>query len=205
MQAPLSLERLEQLKRAEPAIYFHIEELAQRGTYSRKDYAFIRSLMDLGIEQMQSASAWYEYELMRSRHEVAYLEGVIQHWDQTPLSERPSVCRETSSERLRDLLEEMKQIEVITTSARKKGAFWSIVPLLEFFDLPEEERAGKSCFPLLPHFMQKAYLEILLANRIKAGLMARWIANIRRLKIGGSVTGGGVEIDHNDPEDTERK
>ena len=205
MQAPLSPERLDRLKKAEPAIYFHIEELAQRGTYEKKDYVFIRSLMDLGIAQMESASGWYEYELIRSRHEVSYLEKVTQHWDQTALSERPTVCRELASERLHDLLDEMKRIEVVIASARKEGKYWSILPLLEFFDLPEDERAGKSCFPLLPHLMQRAYLEILLANRIKPGLIARWIASIRRLKVGGSVTGGGVEIDHDGPGDTERK
>ena len=88
---PMTLERLEQLKKAEPAIYFHIEEMFQKGTYTGREQELIRRLIDLGNWQLGAACNWFEYDLMRAPYEVLYLEDVMQKWDHITPAERPAI------------------------------------------------------------------------------------------------------------------
>ena len=166
---PVPVERLEQLKSAEPAVYLHLEELFKEGKYSNMDLEHIRRLMNLGYAQLQAACSWFEYDLMLAPHKVAELESVINQRDQIPTAERPVASINTLSDRLISFRKEIEQKENLVESSRKDGAFWSIVPLLAFFDLSAEERADKSCYPLLPYFMQEAYTEMLLAKQQKSG------------------------------------
>ena len=199
MQMPMSLERLDQLKKAETAIYSHLEEMFRNGSYTNQQRDFIRGVLDLGHWQISAGCSWFEYDLLRAPHEVAQLEDVIQNWDQKPPAERPSLNRETVEKKLFDLQKGIRQKEAEVEKAKREGCFWSIVPLLEFFDLPEEERAGMSCYPLLPFFMQKAYEEMQTPRQPKPGLMARLLGSIKRIKVAISVKGGEVEIERYDP------
>ena len=205
MQEPVTLERLERLKKAEPAIYFHIEEMFLRCSYTKREHKAMRGLIDLGNFQLGAACSWFEYDLMRAPYEVHYLEGVIQGWDQTPPSERPTVSRGAVTNRLVNLSKEIREKEADVESARKGGYFWSIVPLLEFFDLPEEDRVGKSCYPLLPNLMQEAYRRMQIPKQPRPGLTVRWMANIKRLRLAVSGTGGEVEIERHEPGDSDQK
>ena len=205
VQGPVTLERLEQLKKAEPAIYFHIEEIFQSGTYTKQEHSLIRMLIELGNFQLEAACSWFEYDLLRAPYEVGYLESVILQWDQLPPSERPAISREVVEERLLNLKESLSQKESAVESARKEGVFWSIVPLPEFFDLPEEERADKSCYPFLPNLMQEAYMQMKTPRQQQPGLIVRWIGNIKRLRFSVSETGGEVEIERHEPTESDRE
>ena len=200
MQEPMTLERLERLKKAEPAIYFHIEEMFREGSYAGREHRALRGLIDLGNMQLEAACVWFEYDLMRAPYEVHYLESVIQRWDQIPPLERPAVSRETVRNRLIDLRKEIREKEADLEGAKRGGYFWSIVPLLEFFDLPEEERVGKSCYPLLPSLMQEAYKRLQTPKQPRRSLMSRWIGSIKRLRLAISGTGGEVEIERHEPD-----
>ena len=205
MQGPVTLERLERLKKAEPAIYFHIEEMFRKSFYAKREHKAMRGLIDLGNFQLEAACSWFEYDLMRAQYEVHYLEGVIQGWDQIPPSEHPAVSREAVTNRLINLRKELRKKEADVESARKGGYFWSIVPLLEFFDLPEEDRVGKSCYPLLPNLMQEAYKRMQTPKQPRPSLIARWIGDIQRLRLAVSGTGCEVEIERYEPRDSDQK
>ena len=199
MREPVTLERLERLKGAEPTIYFHIEEMFRKDSYAKRKHKAMRELIDLGYWQLGAPCVWFEYDLMRAPYEVHYLEGVIQGWDEIPPAERPAVSLEAVTSRLINLRNEIREKEADVEGARKGGYFWSVVPLLEFFDLPEEERVGKSCYPLLPSFMQEAYKRMQTPKQPRPSLIARWIGNIKRLKLAISGTGGEVHIESHEP------
>ena len=183
VQISASLDRLECLKQAELAMYFHIEEMFRNGNFTEQEGELVWRLIDIGKRQLEAACNWYEYDLMRAPYEVHYLEGVNQRWDQIPPSERPTASREAVASRLINLREEIRKKEAQVESDKEGGYFWSIVPLLEFFDLPEEERAGKSCYPLLPFFMQEAYKQMQASKQRKPGMVAQWIGRVKRLRL----------------------
>ena len=191
----MSLEHLEQLKKAETGIYAAIEEMYQKGEFTKQERELIRISRDLGNEQLDAACSWYEYDLMRGPHDVAYLEGVIQQWDKVPPTERPTMSREAAEDRLRNLKEDIDTKEARVEKARKEDHFWSIVPLLEYFALPEQERTRTSFYPLLPFFMQKAYERMQTPRKPKPRLTER----IKRFRIGISMTGGEAEIESHHP------
>ena len=203
----MTLERLEQLKKAEPAIYFHIEEMFQRGTFTRREQKFFRRLINLGNWQLGATCSWFEFDLLRAPYEVQYLEDVMQQWDHIPHAERPAITREAVADRLANLRKEIRRKEIDIERAKEKGCFWSIVPLLEFFDLTGDERARKSCYPLLPSFMQRAYSRMQTPRQPRPGLLARWVENIRRLRLRVFVTGSGgeVDIEHHERGETHEK
>ena len=202
---PMTLERLEQLKKAEPAIYFQIEEMFQKGTYTRREQELIRRLMDLGSWQLGAACSWFEYDLMRAPYEVLNLEYVMQKWDHITPAERPAITREAVSDRLANLRKEIGIKEAAIAEAKEKGHFWSIVPLLQFFDLPEEERVGKSCYSLLPYFMQQAYTRMRIPKQPRHGSIARWLGGIKRIRVSVSDRGGEVELERHQPQDPDQK
>ena len=205
MQGPVTLERLEQLKKAEPAIHFHIEEVFRKCSYGKREHKAMQGLIALGNSQLTAPCSWFEYDLMRAPHDVHYLEGVIQGWDQIPPSERPAISRETITNRLMKLRKEIREKEADVESAREGGYFWSIVPLLEFFDLSEEERAVKSCYPLLPNLMQEAYKRMQTPKQPRPRLIARWIGSIKRLTLAVPAIGGKVEIERHESRDSDPK
>ena len=205
MQIPISLERLDRLKEAEPALYFHFEEMFQNGSYTSRERELIRKLLDLGRWQMEAACSWFEYDLLRVPHEKAQLEDVIENWDQIQLVERPAITIEAIEKRRSDLEAEAIQKEAIVKRAKEEGCFWSIVPLLEYFNLPEEERAGKSCYPLLPFFMQRAYEEIQNSRQPIPGWVARLIESIKRFRFAISGKGGEIEIERYDPRESDKE
>ena len=198
---PMTLERLEQLKRAESAVYFHIEETFRKGTYTKQEQQYFRRLIDLGNLQLEAAFSWFEYDLMRAPHEVDYLENAIVQWEHLPPAERPAITHEAVADRLANLRIEIRKKQAVVEEAKRGGYFWSIVPLLEFFDLPEEERACRSCYPLLPSFMRRAYLRMQTPKQTRPGLMSRWLGNIRRLRFAISDRGGEMEMERHDPRD----
>ena len=205
IQIPITLERLDRLKEAEPTLYFHFEEMFQNGLYTNRERELIRKLLDLGHWQMKAACSWFEYDLLRAPHEKARLEYIIENWDQVPLVERPAVPREAVEERHFDLEAEAFQKEAIVKRAKEEGCFWSIVPLLEFFDLPEEERAGKSCYPLLPFFMQRAYEEMQNPRQPNPGWAARLIQSVKRFRFAISGKGGEIEIERYAPREPDKE
>ena len=204
-EIPMSLERLERLKKAETTLYFHFEEMFRQGTFTKIEQDLIRGLLDQGHWQMKERFSWFEYDLLVAHYEVAQLEDILQKWDQIPPAEHLGTSRAEVKSRLEYLRKEIQEKDDAVESAKKEGCFWSIVPLLEFFDLPEEERAGKSCYPLLPFFMQEAYMEMQTPKNPKQGFIARWINSVRRFRLGGSPTGGEVEIEFHEPRDSDSK
>ena len=58
--------------------------------------------------------------------------------------------------RIRWLREQVRRSEIA-------GTYWSATKLMEFFDLPEGERQGKSFETYLPSLLRRAYQEIMLA------------------------------------------
>ena len=203
----MSLERLEQLKKAEPAVYAAIEEMYQKREYTERERQLIEKLRELGNWQLEAACSWFEFDLMRGPHDVNYLEGVIQQWDKLSPTERPAISREAVEDRLLNLKNEIANKEAEAKDAQKHGYFWSIVPLLEYFTLPEDERAGTSFYPLLPFFMQEAYERIQNPRPQKPGAIARWVGNIKRLRLRVTVfgTGGEAEIERHKPDDTHQE
>ena len=143
---------------------------------------------------MEAACSWFEYDLLRAPHDIAYLEGVVQNWDRIPSTQRPTVDREATQDRLRILKEEIAWKENEVQKARSQGCFWSIIPLLEYFDLPEAQRVGKTFYPLLPSFMQRAYEVVQSPRKPKPGLMER----IKRFRVGITSNGGEAEIEMED-------
>ena len=198
IQMPVPLERLGRLKKAETAIYFHIEEMFRKCAYTGRQHSAMRGLIDLGNMQLKAACSWYEYDLMRATYEVYYLEDVIQRWDEIPPSERPAISLESATKRLINVKKEIGSKEADVEGAKNGGYFWSIVPLLEFFELPEEERVGKSCYPLLPGLMQEAYKRMQNPRKRSTSLTVRWLSNIKRLRLAISGTGGEVEIERHE-------
>ena len=195
----MSPERLERLKKAEPAIYAAIEEMFQNGTYTKREHEIIRRLINLGNFQLRAAFSWFEYDLMRAPYEVDYLEGAAQQWEQIPLGERPAISREAVVDRLLNLKENINKKEAAVERARKEGHFWSAIPLLEYFDLPEKERAGKSFYPLLPNIMQEAYTRMQMPRKPEPRLIVRWMESIKRLTFAVSGKGVKVEIERQCP------
>ncbi len=198
MQGSITYERLERLKKAEPAIYFHTDTMFRESALSPREEDYVRRMMSLGKYQMKAKCSWYEYDLMRAPYEVEYLEGVVQEWDQIPPSKHPTLSREAATERLLALKRDVSRKEAVNADAKSKGSFWSIVPLLEFFDLPEEERVGKSCYPLLPYFMQGAY-EFMQSPKAKKSVLVRWVEGITRIRFPIPGTRGEVEIERKEP------
>ena len=190
----MSLDNLEKLRKAKPAIYAAIEGIYQNGQYSKLEHQLIQELRNLGNWQLEAACSWFEYDLMRAPHDIAYLEGVVQNWERIPPNERLTINREVTEARLRSLKEEIAWKENEVRKARTGGYLWSIVPLLEYFVLPEEERTGTSYYPLLPFFMRKAYEIMQNPRKPKPGLMER----LKRFRIGVSPNGGEVEIEMKD-------
>ncbi len=205
MQSPVTLERLERLKKAESAMYFHLEKMLLKGTYTREEQELVDRLLDLGKHQLEAEFSWFEYDLMRAPHEVHCLEGIIEQWDQIPPSKRPAITREAVMDRLKNLRKDISQKEAAVEKAKKEGNFWSIVPLLNFFDLPEEERINMSCYPLLPYFMQQAYTRMQTPRQPRSGLIGRWIGSIRRLRFAVSDRGGEVEVERYEPKNPGHK
>lgn len=80
MQEPVTLESLERLKKAEPAIYCHIEEMFRGCQYTRREREAMRGLIDLGNFQLKAECSWYEYDLLRAPHDSSLL-----GWRLTPL------------------------------------------------------------------------------------------------------------------------
>lgn len=190
----MSLEKLEQLRKSKPAIYAAIEMMYQSEQYSKLERQLIHELRNLGNWQLEAACSWFEYDLMRAPHEVAYLESVILNWDRIPPTERPTMDKGASESRLHSLKEEITWKENEVQKARRGGYLWSIVPLLEYFALPEEERTGTSYYPLLPFFMKKAYEVMQNPRKPKPSLMER----LKRFRIGISPNGGEAEIEMQD-------
>ena len=204
IETPVALERFKRLKQALPAVYFHIEEAFRQGDYDEQDEARITLLLRLGTEQMDAPCAWYEYDLLKAPYEITHLQSTIELWDQIPPMERPTTSRDTLIDRLDDLKREIVVKEKCVANANETGDSWSIVPLLEFFDLTEEERSGKSCYPLLPFFIQQAFTEMQTAQQRKPGLWTRWIQSIKRLRLSVSETGGEVEIEIHEHGETKK-
>ena len=196
----VSLEHTERLKKAKPAIYAAIEEVYQRGEYTERERQLIRKLRDLGNWQLEAACSWFEFDLMRGPHDMDYLEGVVQQWEQIPPKDRPTISLEAAEDRLRKLKKEIADKETEVERARREGHFWSIVPLLEYYSLGEEERGGTSFYPLLPFFMQRAYERMQNPRKQKPGLMQR----LKRFRIGISQTGDEAEIEIHDLRDSDR-
>lgn len=207
MQEPVTLEGLERLKKAEPAIYRHIEEMFRGCQYTRREREAMRGLIDLGNFQLKAECNWYEYDLLRAPHEVAYWDGIIHRWDQIAPSERPTSSRQVAQEHLAELKSNVVRKETVVKDAKRKGHFWSIVPLLEFFDLPEEDREGRSCYPLLPSLMQKAYMRMQMPEQEERGSITRWLGSVKRLRFGLAVfgLGGQVEIERREPRNPNRQ
>ena len=190
----MSLDDLEQFQKAKPAIYAAIEEMYQNEQYSELERQLIHKLRSLGNLQLEAACSWFEYDLMRAPHDIANLEDIIQNWDQIPPTERLTIDREASEGRLCSLKEEIAWKENEVQKARSDGYHWSIVPLLEYFALPDEERTETSFYPLLPFFMKEAYEVMQTPRKPKPGLMDR----LKRFRIGIYVSGGEAEIEMQD-------
>ena len=202
---PMTLDRLDRLKEAKPTLYFYFEEMFQNGSYTNRERELILKLLDLGHWQMEAACSWFEYDLLRAPHEKAQLENIIDNWDQIQLVQRPAVTREAIEKRRSDLETEAIEKAAIVKRAKEEGCFWSIVPLLQFFDLPEEERAGKSCYPLLPFFMQRAYEEMQNPRQSKPGWIALLFGSIKRFRFAISEKGGEVEIERYDHKESDKE
>ena len=197
----MSSDRLKQLERAKTVMYAGIEEMYHKGEYTELERRWIDALRRCSNFQLEAECSWHEFNLMRSLHDAAYLEDIIQQWDQTPSITRPTVTREASEERLRDLREDIAEMELMIKEAREKGCFWSIIPLLEYFALPEEERVGTSFYPLLPSFTRKMYDGIQSSTQRSQQPERRRIGPIDRLKrfrIRLPFIGGEVDIEAND-------
>ena len=205
IETPVAHERLERLKQGLPAVYFHIQEVFRQGTYNERDETLITILLRLGTEQLDAPCAWYEYDLLKAPYEVADLESTIELWDQIPPMERPTISRDTLVDRLDDLKRDIAVKEKRVAKAKEVGVSWSIVPLLEFFELTDEERSGKSCYPLLPPFMQEAFTKMQIAQQRKPCLWTRWMQSIKRLRLAVSQTGGEIEIERDEHRETKKE